>query len=89
MSDNELKPCPFCGTVPVVPEPEEVLGTWFEWECRCDLVGFMSQICDYMTIEERCSPETENFFRKNTRYPDIYINRVINDFKKVWNTRYE
>lgn len=88
MNDDELKPCPFCGTVPTLPKPEDVLGTWFEWECSCDMVSFSNQIYSYMTLEERVSVRTTKFFDKNMRYPDEYILRVVDDFKKAWNTRY-
>lgn len=78
---QELKPCPFCGEV---PELEECIGTYYEYVCSCDMARFSIQICDLMTLEERCNNPFNN---KTHKYKKEFIDRAEGLFINQWNTR--
>jgi len=82
MSD-ELKPCPFCGETPEIPECH---GTCYEFDCDCGMSGSSIQISDLMTIEERLA--CPNLCRENDfKYPDKYIKRAEKEAITAWNHR--
>lgn len=66
---DELKPCPFCGGIPDLPDGD---GTQYEIQCNDCGQGIVSiQISDLMTLEERfADPFTEY------RYVDKYIEQA-------------
>jgi Restriction alleviation protein Lar len=84
MNQNEqiasLRPCPFCGGAPELPRGD---GTQYEIECgECGQATASVQICDLMTIEERCSDPFNNY-----RHEEKYIERAKQEAIKRWNTR--
>jgi len=76
---NNLKPCPFCGETPTLPDGT---GTQYEIECTCGKAGVSIQISDYMTIEERLADEFSF-----SRYSNEYIDRAQKAAIVRWNTR--
>lgn len=80
MSD-ELKPCPFCGEIPELPDGR---GSQYEIYCECGHAMSGVQISDLMTIEERMP---ENLDPPDYRYSQIYIDRAKEEAIKAWNTR--
>jgi hypothetical protein len=79
MSNEELKPCPFCGEAPEYPSGD---GTQYELECDCGMAHSSVQISDLMTIEERME---DNF--TDYRYGAVYIQRAKKEVVEYWNTR--
>lgn len=78
-----LKPCPFCGTVPVLPDG---FGTQFEIECdHCCMAICSVQISDLMTIEERVA---DPFSNERCSYKKTYVDRAMNEAIDRWNTRH-
>jgi len=75
----DLKPCPFCGEVPVLPDGK---GTQYEIWCDCGMACSTVQIPDLMTIEER----TQDGFAKN-RYGQKFIDRAKDEAINNWNNR--
>ena len=79
MSKVKIKPCPFCGDVPELPNG---YGTQYEIECECGMARSSIQICDLMTIEERVDDDFEDY-----RYAEEYIVRAKDEAVKQWNNR--
>lgn len=78
----ELKPCPFCGSIPILPDG---YGTQYEIECNgCGQAVSSVQICDLMTIEERVDDEFKDY-----RYGEEFIERAKLVAIDKWNTRVE
>ncbi|MCG7552092.1 Lar family restriction alleviation protein [Pseudoalteromonas sp. Of11M-6] len=76
-----LKPCPFCNSVPSLPTGD---GTQYEiWCDDCGKAVVSVQICDLMTHEEKL---TDDFI--NYRYQEIYIDRAKEEAIKRWNKRF-
>lgn len=76
----ELKPCPFCGETPELPDGD---GTQYDIECDCGMASSSVQISDLMTIEERTEDQFTDY-----RYEEKYIERAKNEAVKQWNTRF-
>lgn len=77
---SDLKPCPFCGETPDLPDGD---GTQYEIECQgCGQAIAGVQICDLMTSEERTAAEFINY-----RYDDEYVKRAMDQAILNWNTR--
>ncbi len=80
MSDQQLLPCPFCSTVPELPDGD---GTQYAIECgECGGAAVSVQICDLMTLEERIA---ESF--QNCRYSEKFVERAKLAAIALWNTR--
>lgn len=79
MNDNTLKPCPFCGNIPELPD---CYGTFYEFDCNCGIAGISIQISDLMTIEERIGDPFNGH-----KYNSKYIKRAEQEAIKAWNTR--
>ena len=77
----KLKPCPFCGDVPKLPDGG---GTQYEIECICGMACSSVQICDYMTIEERIADDFIDY-----RYGQEFIDRARDKAVEYWNERVE
>lgn len=77
---EDLKPCPFCGGIPILPDGR---GTQYDICCECGMAMSSIQICDLMTIEERTEDQFENFC-----YKKEYIDRAKAEAIKNWNTRH-
>ncbi len=75
----KLKPCPFCGDIPELPDG---IGTQYEIECDCGHACSSVQISDFMTIEEKLSNRFIHY-----RYQQQYIDRAMEQAVKNWNTR--
>lgn len=82
MSNNTfiLLDCPFCGNKPNLPDGN---GTQYEIECDCGHARSCVQICDLMSIGERC----ESSFMEHYRYEDVYIERAKTEAINNWNRR--
>ena len=80
--ENKLKPCPFCGEIPVFEPAEENYGTFYEYNCICGMSHVGLQICDLMTLEER---RDDNF--SDDQYGIAYRERAKKEAIKLWNTR--
>lgn len=79
---EELKPCPFCSDTPDLPSGD---GTQYDIECGgCGQAMVAVQICDLMTLDERCS---DNF--TDYRYADEFVERAKKEAIERWNTRAE
>ncbi|QDP48885.1 MAG: hypothetical protein Unbinned7794contig1000_29 [Prokaryotic dsDNA virus sp.] len=79
---SELKPCPFCGDTPEVPEYEA--GTCYD-DLGCCFAYVSIQICDLMTLEER--QEDDSWSNTTFRYSQKYVDRAIAEAVSDWNTR--
>jgi hypothetical protein len=80
--NTELKPCPFCGGTPELPDE---VGTQYEIECGdCGQAVASVQIVDYMTMEERASATFENCM-----YEAQFIDRAKKEAISRWNGRAE
>jgi hypothetical protein len=79
---STLNYCTFCGKITEFPE---CYGTCYGYNCDCGMSHFSIQICDLMTIKERC---TQVLCKENNyRYDEQYIERAKQEFIKQWNTR--
>lgn len=77
---RELKPCPFCGGTPELPNG---YGTQYEIECGgCGQAKAGVQICDLMTLEERAADTFTDY-----RYGEEFIERAKVEAIERWNTR--
>lgn len=82
MTDT-LKPCPFCGNTPELPDGFGT--TQYEIECDCGMSSSVVQICDLMTIEERSDDGSYN--QATYSYSQQYIDRAKIYAIDKWNTR--
>lgn len=83
---KKLLPCPFCGSIPALPNGR---GSQYELECSdCGCAIASVQICDLMTIEERMSCD-DLIEANNWSYPEQYVERAKMEAIEMWNTRYE
>lgn len=78
---EEIKPCPFCGEVPVFDKYWH--GAQYEMWCECDFSYSCVQICDLMTIEER----ENGCDSKNEKYIQKYVDRARTHCIENWNER--
>ena len=78
---SQLKPCPFCGETPELPDG---FGSQYEIECNCGMARSCVQISDLMTIDERSEPDA---FETKYRFQEKYIDRAKNEAILNWNTR--
>jgi hypothetical protein len=79
--NDDLLPCPFCGTIPRFPSG---LGTIYDLECHhCGQAVVSIQIGDLMSRGER---DDTTFV--NSRYPDVFVGRAKMEAVRRWNTRY-
>lgn len=77
---EELKPCPFCGTQPKLPDGD---GTQYEIWCEdCGGAVAAVQICDLMTLEERAADSFKSY-----RYGEEFVERAKLEAIDKWNTR--
>jgi Lar family restriction alleviation protein len=77
----KLKPCPFCGQTPELPDGK---GTQYEIFCDCGMAMSRVQICDLMTIEERIE---HPFSMRSLSYKGKFVERAKQEAIKQWNTR--
>lgn len=80
---DNLKPCPFCGSIPDLPSGH---GTQYEAECNCGMAVSSVQISDLMTIDERMSERMSEHFM-NFCYGKEYVERAKREAIKNWNLR--
>lgn len=79
---EELKPCPFCGGKPTLPDGD---GTQYQIECDdCGQAMASVQICDLMTPDERHADSFTGY-----RYAEKFIDRAKHAAIRNWNTRAE
>ena len=78
---EELKPCPFCGEIPELPDGS---GTQYEIYCDCGKAMSGVQISDLMTTDERMK---EIMAPPKYRYSQGIIDRARDEAIKAWNTR--
>src|SRR5690606_27565394 len=77
---SKLLPCPFCMSVPNLPDGN---GTQYEIECNdCGQAVVSVQICDLMTVDERASHTFHNY-----RYSEEFVERAKAVTSERWNTR--
>ena len=74
-SGSVVLTCPFCGDPPDI----ETLGSCVDFEC---CVSMSRQKCDYLTIEERETYDSETY-----RYRDEIETWVYQQILNEWNTR--
>jgi len=75
-----LKPCPFCGDTPELPDGA---GTQYEIECGgCGQAMASVQICDLMTLEERVADAFTDY-----RYGEEFVERAKVQAIEHWNNR--
>ncbi len=75
----KLLPCPFCGTVPTLPNGK---GTQYEMYCDCGMAMSTVQISDLMTIDER-----EHGWGGYQMYKPEFVERAKLYVIGKWNTR--
>ena len=81
-----IKPCPFCGSVPVVGNVDKHRGTCFYVECEnCCISCVDIQISDVMTNEEFTAKDSWN--NETCRWKTEYIIRARNEAVRLWNER--
>jgi len=76
---TNLKPCPFCGEIPSLPDGA---GTQYEIWCDCGMACSCVQISDLMTIDERVNSTFYNY-----RYSDKFVERAKTEAINRWNNR--
>ena len=74
-----LKPCPFCGETPELPDGG---GTQYEIWCSCGMACSCVQICDLMTTDERREDDFIDY-----RYNQVFIDRARDYVIEQWNKR--
>ncbi len=80
---TELKPCPFCGEVPELPDGR---GSQYEIWCDCGQAMSCIQISDLMTIEERMP---EKLAPPEYKYSQVYVDRARDEAIEAWNKRHK
>ena len=86
MSNQEIKPCPFCGSKPEFPESKDVYGTCYDAGCNdCCLATISIQIIDCFDyprddVHDSWNPDTY-------QYGVDYIDMVRDGAIEQWNTR--
>lgn len=81
MSNEKLKPCPFCGRTPKL---EGHSGTQYEMVCNCGMAQSCVQICDLMSPMERVN---NPFCMVQYSYPVEFVERAEKEIIKNWNKR--
>jgi len=78
--ENELKPCPFCGSHPEFDDT----GTQLELACNdCGIVTISIQISDLMSIDERCNNNNWD----GRHYKTEFVERAKKESIAQWNDR--
>lgn len=83
MKIPELKPCPFCGRTPELPDGD---GSEYLIECVCGLARSGVFIVDCMNFEDR---DMGKFDFETGRYPQQFIDKAALVAIENWNTRME
>lgn len=89
-AEPTIKPCPFCGETPIFPEAKDVLGTFYEVECRCcGIAGISIQIIDCFDYDGSPSRgEVHNSWDDaRLRYAEKFIAVARDEAAKLWNQR--
>lgn len=90
ISQEHILPCPFCGSDPVFPAVDEVVGTCYYAGCEdCGIVTFDLQIIDFFEWNSAPSRAAahESWDKEKVRYGDEFI-KIVRDWAILkWNTR--
>lgn len=87
---SEIKPCPFCGTVPIFPEVKDAYGTCYEAGCEdCGIATISIQIIDCFDYVGKPNREDahNSWNNEKRKYGDDIIKVAADEAFKQWNDR--
>ena len=80
-----IKPCPFCGETPEVPDAYENQGSVYEIWCDCGRATVLVQISDLMSDAE--VQDVDSWSDYALSYKKEYITRAKDAALRLWNER--
>ena len=85
-NDRVIKPCPFCGSIPVFPEAKDVYGTCYDAGCEdCGVATISLQIIDCFDRPRDHVHDAWN--EKESKYANKYIEVARQEAVAMWNKR--
>ncbi len=81
-----IKPCPFCGSIPVFPEAKDVYGICYDAGCEdCGVATISLQIID--CFDRPRDHVHDSWDEKEVKYADEYIEVAKREAESLWNRR--